>query len=311
MNIILLTFFFVILFFILGYGADLVIFNLKEIGKALGLKIFFLGIILGIITSLPELAVGFNAVVKDIPGISAGNLFGGIIVLLSLILGLNIVFNREITTDGKIFNLFSFFVLIILAILLSLDGVIGVVDGVILMLVYLFSVWFLYKKNKPNINYSVEMISQKKIYQEIFFIAVGLVLIIVSSGLIIRLAEDILEFFKVSPFLIGIIFFSLGTNLPEITVSFKAWRNKNTELSISNLLGSGAANIFILGLLASIQKINIEINKEFYLLIFTVALILALFAIFYRTGKRFSFFEGLVFLGVYILFILSHFIFFI
>lgn len=311
MNIFFVILFLIVLFVILGYGADLVISNLKEIGKSLGLKLFFLGIILGLITSLPEFSVGVNSIIRDIPAVSAGNLLGGIIVLMSLILGLNILFNREIITDGKIINLIPFFILILIPFFLSLDGIIGGIDGVILMLSYLFTVWFLYKKNQPKIIPSLEMINRREISREIFFMAVGLVLIVVSSSLIVRLAENFLEVFSISPLLVGVLIFSLGTNLPELSISFKAWRKKNSELSISNLLGSAAANIFVLGVVASMQKIEIKINQEFCLIASTFLVLIALFAIFYRSQKKFSFFEGLAFVLVYILFLFAQYLFFI
>lgn len=311
MNIFFVILFLIILFVILGYGADLVISNLKEIGKSLGLKLFFLGIILGLITSLPEFSVGVNSIIRDIPAVSAGNLLGGIIVLMSLILGLNILFNREIITDGKIINLIPFFILILIPFFLSLDGIIGGIDGVILMLSYLFTVWFLYKKNQPKIIPSLEMINRREISREIFFMAVGLVLIVVSSSLIVRLAENFLEVFSISPLLVGVLIFSLGTNLPELSISFKAWRKKNSELSISNLLGSAAANIFVLGVVASMQKIEIKINQEFCLIASTFLVLIALFAIFYRSQKKFSFFEGLAFVLVYILFLFAQYLFFL
>lgn len=311
MNIFFVILFLIVLFVILGYGADLVISNLKEIGKSLGLKLFFLGIILGLITSLPEFSVGVNSIIRDIPAVSAGNLLGGIIVLMSLILGLNILFNREIITDGKIINLIPFFILILIPFFLSFDGIIGGIDGVILMLSYLFTVWFLYKKNQPKIIPSLEMINRREISREIFFMAVGLILIVVSSSLIVRLAENFLEVFSISPLLVGVLIFSLGTNLPELSISFKAWRKKNSELSVSNLLGSAAANIFVLGVVASMQKIEIKINQEFCLIASTFLVLIALFAIFYRSQKKFSFFEGLAFVLVYILFLFAQYLFFI
>lgn len=300
-----------LLFIVLGYGADLVVFNLKELGNKLGLKLFFLGMILGMVTSLPELAVGINSAIRGIPAISVGNLLGGVIVLLGLILGASLLLHREVKTDGEIKSFLPVSLIVILPLVLSLDGKLGIYDGCIMILSYLLLMWFVYRTNRLLEMPVVEMIDKKTINKEIFYIVVGLALIIFSSSLIIRIAEYLLGIFDVSPLIVGLLVFSIGTNLPEITVAFKAWRKKSSELSVSNLIGSAAANIFVLGTVSTMVQTNIALDKEFVLLAGTLVILVTLFGVFYRTGKKFSSFEGAVLLAVYCLFVfLQYFLFF-
>ena len=77
----------VILFYLLGKSADLMVLNVRRLGEALGVKIFAFGIVLGFLTSFPEIAVGVNSLLLDIRSLSLGNLFGGILVTFGLILG--------------------------------------------------------------------------------------------------------------------------------------------------------------------------------------------------------------------------------
>ncbi len=303
MNIFLAIIIMLLLFIVLSYGADLVIFNLREIGNKLGLKVFFLGMILGMITSLPELSVGVNSVIRGIPAISVGNLLGGIIVLLGLVLGSSLLLHREVQTDGEIKSFLPISLMLLLPIFLSFDGVIGGPDGFIMIAAYLLLIWSIYRRNRSLELPSVEIISRKVIVKEIFFIIFGIILIIVSSGLIVKLVDYLLQIFTVSPLVIGLLLFALGTNLPEITVAFKAWRKKSSELSVSNLLGSTVANVFVLGVVSSMIKIEIELNKEFYLVAITFFLLTALFGIFYRTGKKMTAVEGACLLAVYFIFI--------
>ena len=299
------------LFIVLGYGADLVVFNLKELGNKLGLKLFFLGMILGMVTSLPELAVGINSAIRGIPAISVGNLLGGVIVLLGLILGASLLLHREVKTDGEIKSFLPVSLIVILPLVLSLDGKLGIYDGCIMILSYLLLMWFVYRTNRLLEMPVVEMIDKKTINKEIFYIVVGLALIIFSSSLIVRAAEYLLGIFDVSPLIVGLLVFSIGTNLPEITVAFKAWRKKSSELSVSNLIGSAAANIFVLGTVSTMVQTNIALDKEFVLLAGTLVVLVTLFGIFYRTGKKFSSFEGAILLAVYCLFVfLQYFLFF-
>src|SRR3989338_6048062 len=89
------------LFYVLGRSADTIIYNLRRIGAGLGLNLFFLGIVLGLFTSLPEFAVGVNATINNVPSIATGNLFGGLFVLFGLILGSSLILNRSVRTTGN------------------------------------------------------------------------------------------------------------------------------------------------------------------------------------------------------------------
>lgn len=309
MNVLLSVLAIILLFVILGYGADLVVLNLRQIGNKLGLKVFFLGIVLGLFTSLPELSVGVSSIVEKIPEISAGTLLGGILVIIGLILGTSLMLHREVKTDGEYKSFISLSSLLFLPIVLSWDGQLSIWDGFIMMIFYLFVVWFFYLQNKSVELPKVEIIDRQIVSKEIFSMIIGFVLLLVSSGLIVRLAHYLLNIFSVSPFMVGLLAFSLGTNLPEITISFKAWRKKSSELSVSNLLGSAVANVFILGVISSVMPIKIVLDREYYLLAIAFLIMIVLFGIFYRTGKKMTSREGTCLLIVYFVFILLQYFF--
>ena len=131
------------LFFILGKAADIVVVNVRKLGERFGVRLFFLGIILGLLTSLPELSIAINAAAYDATPLSYGNLLGGIIVLFGLIMGGSIVVNRKISTDGKTESIAPIALFLCLPLLMSLDGSIGFLEGVILIVAYFILVFFL------------------------------------------------------------------------------------------------------------------------------------------------------------------------
>ena len=90
------------LFLLLGTSANIVVDNIKKIGKKLRIPTFLLGLMLGILTSFPELSIAINTSIKGIQDVSVGNLFGGIFVVFCITLGLGLILNRKIKTDGKI-----------------------------------------------------------------------------------------------------------------------------------------------------------------------------------------------------------------
>src|SRR4030042_5741949 len=73
-------------FFVIWYGAGLIISAVDKISKKSNISKFAVSFfILGLLTSTPELAVGINSIADHDPEIFVGNLLGGIIVIFLLI----------------------------------------------------------------------------------------------------------------------------------------------------------------------------------------------------------------------------------
>lgn len=300
-----IIFLLLVLFYLLGRSADLAILNIRKISEELNIKIFFLGLILGFFTSLPELTIGINSIVSNIQEITLGNLLGGIMVLFSLILSISIILNRKISTDGKIFTFLPILLYLFLPLFLGLDGRIGIIDGIILIVVYLLTIYSLYLKHRNSIPIKLEIIKESKILKSIFVMIIGLLLVVVLSNLIVRLTVILLGNFAIPAFLLGLILFSLGTNLPEIIVTVRSWKRHAKELSVSNLIGSAMANVLLIGIFSSIKNIPVDLNLSYYLLILFTAALFVVLLIFHKTGRQFTRQEGFILLGVYALFLIS------
>lgn len=293
------------LFFVLSWSADLIVTHIKKIGEKLGIKIFLLGMILGIMTSFPEMIIGINSIVNKIPTISFGNLTGAIIVLFSLILSINIILNRKINTerDSRSFLLILF--MLFSPFLLALDSSLNYIDGIILVVFYLSTIIFLYKKNKTINLPSLELINKKEVIRHIFFIVLGIIILIISAQLIIKTTIFILKDYNISPFIVGLLFYSIGTNLPELTIAIKSFKRKTEDLSFSNLIGSALGNVLMLGILSLIQTINVKVDISYlFLTIFSFIFFIVLY-IFYKTDHLLNKKEGFALLGFYLVFLLG------
>lgn len=302
---IILVVFLLIFFYLLGQSADIVVNNLKKLGRKIGLNMYFLGLILGFFTSLPELTVGVNSVINKIEAVSFGNLFGGTLVVLGLIFGLNIALNRKIKTTGHGNNFLFVLLLLIMPIILGLDGLFGIIDGIILIGMYILLIYKMYKSEKGEVLEESKPIKRnmKKIYMNIFWIFAGITGLVIFSTLIVNTTELLLAETRVSKFTLGLILFSLGTNLPEVTIVLRSFKNHHKDISYSNLLGSAAANPFIIGILSFIHPLSVTIGPSFMLMaFFTLTLLVSLY-IFYRTGNKFTTKEGLVLIWIYTLFL--------
>jgi cation:H+ antiporter len=94
-------------------------------------------------------------------------------------------------------------------------------------------------------------------------LAGGLILLILSGNFLVKGSVSIASKLKVSTLIIGMTIVAFGTSAPELLVSLKAALINNSEIAISNVVGSNIANIaFILGISAIIYPLQISKNTK-------------------------------------------------
>jgi cation:H+ antiporter len=297
----------VVLFYLIGKAADVVIGNVKVLSIKLGISQFWLGLILGILTSMPELTVGVQAALQNVGQLSFGNLMGGVVVLLGLIVGVSVVVDRgiDVTVSFKHRELIIICAYISLPLWLMFDGVLSVYDGLFLLVSYGLAVFYFIRSNSAphSVLKSEEGTTSKlKAFGHAIF---GIAAVVALAKFILDLTIPLLQEFGIKPFLAGLIFFSLGTNLPELTLAFRSWKNSARDLSFGNLVGSAFANPLIVGLLASIKPISLVIGLDYYVFVIIVALLLVSFVGLAYTGRRLTVREGWILLGWYVIFLVS------
>lgn len=296
-----------ILFAILGWSADVAVKNIKLIALSLRMKLFALGIILGIMTTLPELSVGINATLEDAGALSVGNIMGGIVVLIGLILGSSLIANKKVATNDILKSLIPTSLVILAPFILGIDGRFDAVDGVIMILLYLVLIFWLYRTNKTKepINL-ISITNRRKAAKEALLSVGGVIVVMLTANWIIDLTMLLLDKVDISKLLIGLILFSIGTNLPEITIAITAWRHKTPDLSLFHLVSSSFTLILVLGLLSILKPITFTIGPVYYALAFFVSLMIILLIIFSHTDKSLSRIEGAILLGVYVFFLATN-----
>lgn len=301
----LLTLALIILFYLLGKFADIVVVNVRKLGEELDIKVFFLGIILGLFTSLPELSLGINSFIDGLQQMSLGNLLGGVIILFTLILGGSIIINRKISTHEILNDIAPILLFLLLPITLGLRSSLGLVDGIIIIISYVILVIYLFKKNNHITTFGIHIANKKETIKRIGYIVVGVILVMFTSNFIIDVTERFIAHFNLPVFLVGLLFFAIGTNLPEITLVVRSWLRGAEDLSLSNLFGSAMANILLIGIFISMREITVSVNMSYIVLVVMYALIFLLLIIFARTNKEFKRLEGFILLVLYILFLLT------
>lgn len=292
------------LFYVLGKAADVVVVNIRKTGERFGLSLFFLGILLGFFTSFPEFAVGINAFINDIPSVSVGNLFGGIVVLFGLILGTSAVINRSIKTAGKADELILLLAYLFLSLLLGVDGKISSSDGAVIVVAYVLILYYFLRRNR-GISQRHAAPFRDGSAQMILSIVGGLLLVLLTSNIIVRFTIPLLERVHVPGFLVGLLVFSLGTNLPEIIVTVRSWRRHIRDLSISSLLGSAMTNMLILGLFAFMRSVPVVLSASYWTLMMFFFGFFMVLAYLFRSGNEMTRKEGFVLIACYAIFVIS------
>ena len=298
----------VALFILLGKSADFLIDGSRALGAKLKIKTIHLGFILGILTTTPELFIGINTVLEDVQAISFGNLAGGIIILLGFIMGLNIVLRKNIEIADGVEPPFLLFVafFLIMPLIFILDGKINFLEGAILILTYIAIVIYWFKRRSGGRNTKIQKDSKTQ-WAVVYFI-IGIIGIVFLSRFIVDVTLALLEGLRISKLMIGVIVFSIGTNLPEIIVVFESWRKKIKTLALGNLIGSAMANILVIGTLAVFSPINIVINESFIVFFITFIVVVGLFVFFSYTKKKLQLWEGATLILIYLFFVLFEFL---
>lgn len=150
-----------------------------------------------------------------------------------------------------------------------------------------------------------------QIFKNVFLLMVGGIAVFYGAKYAIPSAANIAYYFKVPEDIVGLVLISLGTTLPELSVSLSAVKKGLSHILIGNILGSSIANILLIGGVAAIIH-PLAINKIslYYSIPFLILMTFMLLS-FIRSHWILRMFEGLILLILYILFITSLITFFV
>ena len=304
--------FFILGFFILIKGADILINGSVSVAKKFKISSIVIGLtIVAFGTSMPELIVNIFASAQGKTEIAIGNILGSNIINILFILGISAVIypitaNKNTVLKEIPFSLLAIVVLGIMANDIIIDGQIFSsitrIDGLILISFLIIFLYYIF-----GITKSVEDIVGKdeiKVFsysKGVFYIILGIVGLIVGGKWIVDGAVEIAKFFNISESLIGLTIIAIGTSLPELATSAVAAYKKQSDIAIGNIVGSNIFNIFfVLGVSAIIRPLpfNDNLNKDIAMTIFaSVILLLMMFIGKKRIIKRW---QGIFMIIVYI-----------
>ena len=247
-------------FFLLTKGADYFIENSASFAEEKGISPHVVGVtIVAFGTSLPELLVSIISSFQDYNDLALGNIVGsnisniGLVLAVSTfifyyVLGTNIVPEKDANNDSYVMVLAVFLLFIF-----ARDNLISVSEGLVFFLLYLFYIYWLYKRS------SNEPVEEEEESTSFTFLLGGLIGLLFGAQITVNAAVSIAEAMGVSEIVIGLSVVAIGTSLPELAGTVSAARMGHKEIAVGNVIGSNIANIFlVMGVLAMINPIAVE-----------------------------------------------------
>ncbi len=289
-------------FVMLIKGADIFVDSSSSIAKKFGIPSIVVGLtIVAMGTSAPELSVSIQSAIAGMNDMSIANVVGSNIFNLLVVLGLSSVVNKLKITNYK--DVVIMFVVGLIMLLCSIDGMLGVLDGIILLgafVVYIASL--LIKAYKENNKEETEE-EQRPLILTIIFCIIGLLSIVFGGDIVVDSASVIAQQLGMSENLIGLTVVAIGTSLPELVTSIMATKKGEIDIAIGNVVGSNIFNmLLILGAASIINPMTVSIFA-FIDLIFVIIAMIVFIAITFKS-KTLNKIKGLPLVLMYIAYII-------
>lgn len=291
---------------ILVKSATLLVTSISVIGKRFKLTEFTISFILmGIVTSLPEISVALNASLSHNSTLALGTALGSNITNLTLVIAIPVLVAKGFRVrsiiarkDSLIMAVFAF-----VPILLALDGLLSRIDAIILLIFYALYLYRLISQRSyfPDLS---NYISRKDAIYQTFIFVTSTILLFSSGKLLVDSAVQIAQILRIPTMLIGLILVSVGTSLPELAHGLRAVKLNHNGQVLGDILGSVVSNAtVVLAIAALVEPIKLGNFSPLLTSAFFLFVVIALFLIGVYTDKKLSLKEALVLLAAYFIFV--------
>ena len=299
---------------LLYLSGEWVVGGLMRLAKFLGWKEFVVAFfVMAFAASLPNLFVGITSALKGIPQLSFGDVAGNNLVALTLAVGLAALFAKGgIVADSKAIQTTSIFTLVaaILPLLLIWDGELSRVDGIVLILFFVFYCYWLFcKKERFCKIYDEHKTSTGRDFKSSIAdfgkIILGVILLIIAAQGIVASAQFFAQAFNFPLIFVGVLITGLGSALPEIYFAVSMARKGQSWMILGDLMGAVIVpSTLILGIVVLIHPIRILDFSPFA--IARVFLIISTFSffLFIKTDRHITRKEAFYLMGIYLVFFL-------
>jgi cation:H+ antiporter len=250
------------------------------------------------------------AALQGNPGLAVGNAIGSNITNIALILGLTALI-VPLAINSKLLRreLPILLATMIAGLLLLLDGKLSRLDGVILLLGLLAMVIWMVRSGLAErsgdplgTEFSDEIPRDMPMSRALFWVGIGLLVLLASSQLLVWGAVGIAQSLGVSDLIIGLTIVALGTSLPELAASIVSALKGEHDIAVGNVIGSNLFNLLaVLGIPGLLHPLAIEseVLTRDYPIMIGLTLMFFVMAYGFRAPGRINRVEGGILLACY------------
>lgn len=239
---------------LLVWSADRFIFGAAQTAAHLKVPPILIGLtIVSIGTSAPEALVSLSAALGDNPGLAIGNVYGSNIANIALVLGVTALVTPLAVHSATLRRELPMLLLINIGVIALLyDGVLGVLDGVVLLVAMVVVMYILVRLSRSatavdpiKAEFDEELRVESSMANALGWLTAGLLILVASAKLLVWGAVNIAVTLGVSDLVIGLSIVAVGTSLPELAASVTGALKGEHDLAIGNVVGSNIFNFLL------------------------------------------------------------------
>ena len=238
---------------LLTAGAEAFAEHISEAASRLGVSVLALGVLLA--GAEPEEAVtAMVASGQGHPALAAADAIGANLVILTVTIGLAALLTPLPVSRRVMEYAAAASAAGVLAVAFMWNGVLGRVEGTVLVLAYAVGVIWVWRREKepPVIGEMAEVLEEEleesrreEPSRALLFVLLGLLGMVSGGFLAVRGAEGLVEAFGATESVIGLTVLALATSAEMIALVLAAHRRGVTEIALAGAIGSVAYNATI------------------------------------------------------------------
>ncbi len=296
-------------FFLLLYGGHFLVRGSVALAHHFNVSRLVVGVVIvSLGTSAPELVVSLQAAFQGHPDIALGNVVGSNVSNIALVLALSaIVLPIGVKRDTIRIDMPVMLLASLLLFVMMLDGILVAWEGLLFVL-FLAGFIFLSLRRSRKFQKKIQAklpLPNYPLWISVLLVVLSSVALVFGANWLITGVTILARDFGISERVISITVIAFGTSLPELATSIIAAFQKESDISIGNIVGSNIFNIMgVLGITSVFHPIDVNpdiLHFDIYWML-GISFLLFIFII-PLTKSILTRFKGAVLFAIYLLYV--------
>lgn len=301
-----------IIIFILGFvlilkGGDILVSSSVKLASKAKIPPMIVGAtIVSIATTFPETTVSLISSFKGVEEIGINTVIGSTVCNFTIVLGMSfLIYPTRVSSSGFLSKIVYFLVCVVALFVFGINGVIGVVEAVVLLLMLVGFVLINLREVKTE-NATTDVAGLKDSWAKIIVefvisaLAIGLGAIVLVENV-----DAISEMIGVKSGVVSFVIIAIGTNIPELVTTFTSVKLESPEIGIGNIFGASIIDCTLLIACSVFASAGLVVNVSKLLILFTMPTLILITTIIafpiIRSGKT-TRLQGAMLVVIYILY---------